>query len=112
MARKSDRGKTGSGSRKGTGTKSRAGGADVAKGAAGGGGRQEGGEAGAQGGGEAGAGVPARRGAVRPEGEVPRPPARERAAGALHHVPDRWPGEVSVGPSRRGRRGESAGPGR
>src|SRR6059058_70919 len=38
MARKSDRGKTGSGSRKGTGTKSRAGGADVAKSAAKGGG--------------------------------------------------------------------------
>src|SRR5438876_2254576 len=38
MARKSDRGKTGSASRKGTGTKSRAGGADVAKSAAKGGG--------------------------------------------------------------------------
>src|SRR5438876_1351178 len=38
MARKSDRGKTGSGSRKGTGTKSRAGGADGAKSGAEGGG--------------------------------------------------------------------------
>src|SRR5947209_19898139 len=42
MARKSDRGKTGSGSRKGTGTKSRAGGADVAKSAAKGGGHAKG----------------------------------------------------------------------